>query len=141
MKTVAYEPEHLVALSLQPAQRYLGDFVTPDYARALAKYDAYSVLDNDEKVIACAGVLPQWRDRAFGWSFIAADAGRHFLYIHRSVSAFLDGVPVRRIETTVDCEFAAGHRWARLLGFMLEAERMRGYRVDGGDCALYARVR
>jgi len=98
-------------------------------------------MDDAGAIVACAGILPQWQNRAFGWSFIAADAGRHFTYIHRAVSAFLDRVPVRRIETTVDCEFAAGHRWARLLGFSLEAERMRGYRVDGGDCALYARVK
>ena len=41
---------------------------------------------------------------------------------------------------TVDCEFEQGHRWAKMLGFTMEAERMRAYRPDGGDVALYARV-
>jgi len=56
------------------------------------------------------------------------------------VKRFLDGCYLHRIEMTVDCDFPQGHRWAKMLGFTMEAERMRGYRPDGGDCALYARL-
>ena len=76
------------------------------------------------------------------WAYISnAAAKERFLSVHRAVSRFLDMCYLQRIEMTVDCEFEEGHRWARMLGFNMEAERMVAYRPDGGDCSLYARVR
>jgi len=63
------------------------------------------------------------------------------LYVHRLVHYVLDNCPLRRVEAYVDFEFEPGHRWARMLGFKLEAPRMKCHRPDGGDSALYARIR
>jgi len=74
------------------------------------------------------------------WAFIGDIGPSTFLQVHRAVKQFLDECYVDRIEMTVDCDFPQGHRWARLLGFEMEAERMRRYTPDGRDCALYARL-
>lgn len=85
-----------------------------------------------ETVLACAGVVEVWAGRALAWALIAEDAGRHMLGIHRAVSGFLMQAPYRRIEATVDEGFEAGHRWLRLMGFVLETPNgMRGFNPDG----------
>jgi hypothetical protein len=43
------------------------------------------------------------------------------------------------VELTVLKHFAAGHRWAKMLGFEIEAPLMRGYNPDGTDSVGYAR--
>jgi hypothetical protein len=140
MIVVPYEPKHLDEMTMQPSQRYLRGFVTPEAAAAVAKHPAYTAVCEGE-ILGCGGVVPVWQGRAIAWSFISNNAGPHFVAITRAVRKFLDDQPQDRIETTVDMEFADGHRWARMLGFKLEAGRMAKYRPDGGTCSLYARVR
>lgn len=135
-----FRAQHFDNLCLQGAQAYMGDWLTPENGAALERSQAFSALVGDT-VIGCAGVVPVWAGRAVAWSLLAWNVGPHFVHVHRAVARFLDQCEFRRVEISVDCEFAEGHRWARLLGFEMEAERMRGYRPDGGDCALYARVR
>jgi hypothetical protein len=48
----------------------------------------------------------------------------------------------RRLEIAVRRDFAAGRRWALLLGFERETPAgMRGYGADGATYDLYARIR
>lgn len=140
MRIVRFRPEHMAALRLQPAQtgfsQYLNDL---EYGRALANEWTFTALDKD-RVIGCGGAVEMWAGRAVLWSLLAEDAGRHFVSIHRAVSGFLSACPWRRVEASVDCEFEAGQRWIRLLGFQHEG-RMRGYTPDGRDQDLFARVR
>ena len=140
MNVIPYEPRHLDEMTMQPSQRYLRDFVTPEAAAAVAGFPAYTATHGDD-ILGCGGVVPVWSGRGVAWSFISAKAGPHFVAITRAVRKFLDAQPQDRIETTVDIDFADGHRWARMLGFRLEAGRMQKYRPDGGTCSLYARVR
>ena len=134
-----FEPADLAVIKLQPAQMYLSEWVTRDQANSLAEYPSYTAFDGPSAV-AAAGIVPMWQGRAMAWAFISAVGPHKLLTVHRAVKHFLDGCFIQRIEMTVDSDFAAGHRWARLLGFELEAERMQSYAPDGHDCALYARV-
>lgn len=140
MNLVPYKAEHLLALQIQPGQNYCAPWVTPAYARALESEWAFSVMDGPE-VVAVGGVTELWEDRALAWSFIDHRAGRKFAELTRMVKQVLDLVPYRRVEAETPCEFGPGHRWLRMLGFELEAPRMKAFRVDGGDSALYARVK
>lgn len=140
IQVLPFQAEHFERLHLQPAQGYLSSWLTPEQGAILEQSHAFTALVGDT-VIGCAGIIPAWRGRALAWSFLAWNIGPHFLSVHRAVARHLDESGYRRIEISVDCDFSEGHRWARLLGFEMEAERMRGYRPDGGDCALYARVR
>ncbi|VWC96020.1 hypothetical protein BLA39750_02231 [Burkholderia lata] len=140
MILVPYQAAHLKRLQAQEAQAYLGVYMTDEYAKALEQTTAWAGLVGDQ-VIGCFGVYEMWENRALLWSYMDQGAGRHLVAIHRAVLAYLEVAPYRRIEAEVDCEFEAGHRWLRMLGFTMECERMRCFRVDGGDSALYARVK
>jgi hypothetical protein len=140
MTIVPFEPEHLAAIHLQPAQISLQPtLMQPEYGPALqAAGPCYSAMVDDQ-VIACAGFYPQWEGRAIVWALISASAGRHFFALHKAVLRTFNAHGYRRLETAVVVGFVEGERWARMLGFICEG-RMRGYMPDGTDCDLYARV-
>lgn len=140
MILVPYIAEHLFMLKAQEAQQYLAKHMDDKYAKDLEATLAWTGFVG-ERVIGCFGVAPMWTHRALLWSYMDQSAGRHLVSVHKAVMRYLEVTPYRRIEAEVDCEFEQGHRWLRMLGFQLEAERMRGYRIDGGDSALYARVK
>lgn len=138
-----YKPEHLKGLALQDSQSYLSAWVTPEMANALVEFEgwAFTGMDSNGEILGVAGVIMQWQNRGMAWAYLSDKAtGSKFLFVHRAVKRFLSTCYVNRIEMTVDCEFQAAHRWAKMLGFTLEAPMMKSYRPDGGDCALYARV-
>lgn len=135
-----FRAEHLEALQLQDGQAYCGPMLTVEYARMLEGQFAFTAMA-DGKVIGVGGATELWAHRALLWSFIDRRAGPHFVAVHRATLRFIEMLPHRRIEAEVDVDFEPGHRWIRALGFTLEAPRMRAFRVDGGDSALYARVK
>jgi hypothetical protein len=137
-----FRPEHLAEIAVQPAQQYLRGYLdqNSDAAVTAAAHPSYTGRV-DGQVIVCAGIVPIWDQRALAWAWLGARARFHLVSVTRAVARFLDVQPYRRVEISVDRDFAEAHRWARMLGFKLEAGRMRAYRPDGGDCSLYARVR
>lgn len=141
MDIVPYRPEHLQAIELQDSQLYLENFITDDLANALVddKWSWTGIIDG--KVICCAGVQTIWDGRGVAWAYIAGGIEHDFIKIHRAVKSGLDQCDLNRIEITVDCGFKEGHRWANMLGFKLEAGRMRGFTPSGQDHSLYARLK
>ncbi|HET6890540.1 MAG TPA: hypothetical protein VFH31_05510 [Pyrinomonadaceae bacterium] len=140
MEIVPFKPEHLAKIRLQGAQEYLTSYIDPASVSALQVGSAFSAIEGD-LVLGSAGVISIWHGRGIAWAWLSKDCGKYFVRIHRAVKRFLDMSDINRIEATVDCDFHAGHEWIHMLGFELEAERMRGYRPDGGDMSLYARVK
>jgi hypothetical protein len=135
-----YQPEHMKQLVLQEAQRYMGTWIDDNYANAVANTPAWTCIA-DGKVICCGGFIEMWTGRAMTWALLSFHASKYFLQLHRYVKMRIDTAGYRRIEATVDREFPDGHRWVHMLGFKLEAERLRNYRPDGADCSLYAKVK
>lgn len=141
MDVVPYKAEHLIAIALQERQQYLGPFIDEALAETL-EVDGWSWTGiQDGEVLACSGVQMIWKDRGLAWAYLSEHAGAHFLNIHRAVKNFLDTCGVRRVEMTVDCRFHQAHRWAGMLGFQMEAGRLKAYTPNGDDVSLYARVR
>lgn len=138
---VRFRATHLWHLDLQEAQRDLrAQFGDPAYGSALeATQNAFTALDGDQ-VLACAGVHEVWPGRGVAWALIGREAGREFRAIHRAVSGFLAACPLRRVEMVVDAKFAAGHRWAKMLGMTAEGT-LRAYSPGGDDYVMYARVK
>lgn len=134
MKVVPFHMEHLARLDVQEAQR-------AEFERsAVASFgDAHTALV-DGHPVACAGLLELWPGRAWAWALVGRDAGPHMLSITHAVREQLQRSPFRRIELAVDATFGNGCRWARALGFDLEA-RARAFMPDGRDAFLYSRVR
>ena len=139
MEIVPFEAEHLKRLELQAAQAYLSQWVTPEQGDALAEEPSFTAL-KDGKPIACAGIVTMWFGRAIAWAYVSDTGPQDFIGVHRAVKGFLDVCYVQRIEMTVDCDFPQAHRWAKMLGFEMESERMKSFLPNGDDSALYARV-
>lgn len=142
MNVIEFKAEHLYELDLQDGQAYLSNWVTPEQAKSIEAAEGWAFTGVVNGVpIGSAGVMPIWQGRGMAWAYLSKDtSGSRFMAVHRAVKRFLEMCFLHRIEMTVDCDFEPGHRWARMLGFTMEAERMSAYRPDGGDCALYARV-
>lgn len=139
IEVIRYEARHLRELTLQPAQTALRGLVSAEHAAAVEGPLSFTALSG-ERPVCCAGVVEYWPGRGEAWAFLAADCRKEFRAVTAAVRRFLEVCPVRRVEAAVDVDFEPGHRWARLLGFTMEAPLMRSYLPDGGDCALYARV-
>jgi hypothetical protein len=140
ISVVPYRAAHLLELQLQDGQLSSTPAITPVYAVQLEGEFAFTAFYHG-KILAVGGVLELWKNRGQAWTMIDRSAGKHFLELHHAVKRMLDIVPYRRIEADTACEFEQGHRWLKALGFQLEAPRMKAHRIDGGDSALYARVR
>lgn len=91
--------------------------------------------------IGVAGIMSLYKTRAVAWAFIGKNAAPHMVGITRKVKQVIEDYPAKRIEMLVNYEFLAGHRWAKMLGFKVEAERMRYSGIYGHDETLYARIK
>lgn len=141
INVVRFKAEHLEAIVDQPAQAYLRPFLTSEHIKALEQSEHSFTGISGERPIICAGVVSYWPGRGHAWAYLDANCKREFIGVHNVVKSFLEDSSIKRIEATVDCAFEAGHRWMRLLGFELEATRMKAYTPNGVDYSLYARVR
>jgi hypothetical protein len=139
-EVIPFKAEHLAAIKLQALQAHLSDWVTLKQGRGLEEYPSYTAMV-DGKPIGAAGVLWMWRGRAQAWAFISDTGPKNFIRGHRVVKRFLDNCYVQRMEMTCDCDFPQAHRWAKMLGFTMETERMPHYSPDGRDCSMYVRLR
>lgn len=136
IRVVPCEAAHL--LRIQPQRAQLSEVHAESLAAPAGM--AWAALVDDEP-IAAAGLVEVWPGRAYAWALLADAAGRHLLAITREIRSRLAAAGFRRVELAVDAGFAAGRRWAPLLGFHLETpEPMRAYLPNGRDAYLYARV-
>lgn len=140
MNVVPFRTEHLWAIDAQPSQEYVLRHVTPEQISSLEDNNAFTCM-HDGKVLACFGWVEIHPTRASLWALISASSGKHFVAMTRIAKRLVQSLPHKRVEMDVDCGFEQGHRWARILGFTLDAPCLRAYRMDGGDSAIYARIR
>lgn len=136
-----FRTEHLQALisqGVQPSQLHQVSHVPATYA-SVARPPGLSLTARDgEAIVLCGGIIPSAHVGIL-WAVLAADAGRHMLWLHRATQRFLTLQRWQRIEATVEEGFPAGCRWLELLGFEFEG-RMRAFGVDGETHLRYARV-
>jgi len=138
MRVEPYEPEHLATMRIQNAQRNVLPTLH-DQVGMLESLPAVTIFDGDITV-ACVGAFEFWPGRAMVWSYLSEDARSRLLGLTRIIRRLMEHYDRRRLECEVAFDFAEGHRWARLLGFEVDAPRMRSYFPDGGDCTLYSKV-
>ena len=136
-----FDARHFRQLRAQPAQAWAAGLVTEKDLRALEGPSATTLM-RDGKPLACAGALEYWPGRAMVWSFIGADADAAvFPKLHAHAKQFLDGLPYRRLEASVDVGFENGHRWMRALGFTVETPLQRYFQPNGGDSVGYVKIK
>lgn len=135
---VAFLPEHLSALALQPAQEGTADVMDEAYALGLAAGGpAWTLFGRDGRPLACGGLYGVWTGRAIAWALLSPLAP--MVAVTRAARVMLGGSGVRRVECFVDVDFPQGHRWATMLGFRPEGV-MRAFCPRGRDHTLYARI-
>lgn len=127
---------HFTRLQLQPEQRWLTGKVTRAAVEAMTKSHAFAVVTPD-RVLCCCGVAEVHDGRGVAWALCADNPGALFQGVHRAAKRVLEIARYRRIEATVPLDFTQGHRWMRLLGFVIEAPRMIGFGENGEDHTLY----
>lgn len=140
MKLVDFKKDHLERIEKATDKVYLN--ITARHRDVLEQNGfSHSVIGDDGTVFMCAGVVKYWNGRGEGWAIFNKSVGASMVGVHRIVSRYLDIIPIKRVECTVEADFKEGHRWAKLLGFEMECPRMKNYFENGKDAVLYARVR
>lgn len=141
MEIVPFKADHLAGMRLQSGQAWAQSHIEEAGIRELEGATAFTALE-DGQPVACAGVAQVEKGRWIAWSYLSDRVtARNFLKVHNAVRGFLHGFDARRIEMVVDHGFLQGHKWARMLGFSVDAPCMRKYNVDGSDATLYALVK
>lgn len=134
-------PEHVRLVQVQPEQQAGRDFmVGHGYEDRVLNSLSFSAW-LDARCVAVGGVFTQWGRHGCAWMMASTAIGPHMLQLTRFGRELYRFSPYQRISVTVDCDFSNGHRWAKLLGFVLESERMVAYSPTGRDAALYAWIR
>lgn len=142
INVVTFEPQHIDQIQEQKAMAYLGAYITDEHKKFIATSPySYSAVSDSGEIIGCLGVLENWPGRCTCWAILSQDCKNEMVSLHKAVRRFLKVCPYKRIEASVQYDFKPGHRWAKALGFTLEAERMRSYLPGGADASLYAMVR
>lgn len=142
VSVVKFEPTHMEELmKLKISPLFKASMNKERMEIIAAKPHNFTALSDKGEVLACIGLSIYWADRAEAWAIFNPDCKKYFLGIHHAVKRFLANSPVKRVEAAVDVNFKEGHRWAKSLGFKLEAEHMTSFWPDGTACSLYSKVR
>jgi len=128
IEEIKFEPWHLDMIEAQDAQK---DVVTSDVGGT-----AFTLIDG--RILACYGAVKIWDGRWMAWAVLSRYACEKMLSVTRHVKNVMkqaDG----RLEIIVESDFPEGMRWAKMLGYKMEVERMSKF-LNGKDYALFARV-
>jgi len=134
-------PEHVRLVQVQPEQQAGRDYVIGHgYEESVINGLSFSAWKN-ARCVAAGGLFTQWGQHGNAWLMASAEIGPDMTRLTRFTKELFVFSPYKRITITVDCEFEAAHRWATMLGFEMECERMKAYSPTGRDAALYAWIR
>jgi hypothetical protein len=135
-----FRAEHFRRMQAQAAQPT--GYVTDAELKALEGELAFTLMHEGEP-IACTGAVKIWNNRAYVWALLSEKIDKRiFRQVHTFAKIFVDNLPFRRVEATVEAGFDEGHRWVKSLGFVCETpQSMKAFQANGRDGFLYARVR
>lgn len=134
-----FRMEHLATLAAQGVQSSQVSYVPASFAGLRRPPGVAMTALEGDRIVLCGGIIPNGPGLGVLWAVLAADAGKHMLWLHRGVRRFLTLERWRRIEASVEEGFAPGCRWLELLGFEYEG-RMRAYGPHGETHVRYAKV-
>lgn len=112
-----FNAEHLGAMTLQPRQAYLREFVTDEYLQMLMAGEVARTICIDGHVVACFGVVTVPTIGRMLWCFFAENTGQHFVRLHRFATRFVQAHERPFLHATVEIGFEPGQRWLQMLGF------------------------
>lgn len=134
---VEMPPEIMAAVMKSPWRDQIGVQLPMSIcAKAMVRPDTGDLL-------AIGGIIHAWPGMGHAWTYIREDRTRKEIVqlteqVRDSIVRAHTQFGMVRIQCDVKADHAAGHRWARTLGFTPEGT-MRRYK-DGHDYVLYARI-
>ena len=136
-----FQPGDLALLVPQAAQSGYADTGQATGEHLAMAGPAFTAWQDGVPVLT-AGFLILQPHHARCWCRLAQIDGCTLAALSKRTRAVIDlaATDYPRIDMEVHTPFEAGHRWARMLGFVREGT-MRGYGPNGEDFDLYARVR
>jgi hypothetical protein len=131
--------ELLQKIKAQESQKDVEELLqNTEYCKALVRTGHAFCYVYEGKVLACAGIIDETDGRGLAWSVLSEESGAHLVPIFRAIKQYFAFGHFRRITMTVEKDFAAGHRMAKMLGFVYEGIMSKYFKH--GDAVLYARV-
>lgn len=111
----------------------------PSYVAELAGGIAQTLVVGG-KVLACAGIVRQPElNRTVCWALMSMQARQHMVAVSLKIIRVLNTLPERRVQMHVRQDYADGHRWAKVLGFVADHEEPN--ELTGDNELIYVRVR
>lgn len=141
IEVVPFLVPHYLDIDPQPRQAYVKELTPMYHVRQLEESCRAFTLIREGRPVACFGSVELYPHRAVLWALLDKDIGKHMVTAVRVAKRFVQTLPHKRIEFEVDYDFAEAHRWAKLLGFTCEVERLRCHNALGGDTSIYSVVR
>jgi len=143
MIVVPFMPIHLEGFKAQDNKGLINKYlISEDYIETVASYGPVYTGCVDGKPMIFAGMIQPHDHIGMLWAILSDECREHMIGATRAVKAFMDqNNHIPRMETAVRRDFAEGHRWAQMLGFVNETPEigMKNYGIDGATYDLYAR--
>lgn len=131
------------AAALSASAVYQHEHVLENAFEAVLTGDAATLSDHAGNIGVIAGMQTPWNGVAEFWAITTPFLGLHPVGYTRTLRRLLDvqvkKLKLHRVSMTVRGDYAAGHRWAKALGFTDEAT-LREYGPDKSDYVLYRRL-
>ena len=139
-KKVPFKGHHLRWLmQAGDAEGGFGPPLSEEHLGMLESTKAVTAVLEDGTVLACGGLIEQWPGRYTAWAYLNIGTAEHMLFVTKVARSLFKSVK-GRIECTVRCDYKKGHRWAKMLGFRVETDRMEAYGPEGEDHTAYVMV-
>lgn len=141
MQVVRFLPQHLRALRLQAAQQDMRAVLRqPGYGEALALAGpCFTAMQGHP--VACGGAIEFHPGRAEIWGLLSDECAPFMRQMTRAILGWIGQCTYARLEINVATDFAAGHRWATMLGFQVEGPEKLAFSPSGGGAIPYVRLR
>lgn len=131
---VPFKREHLWLIEPQRGQRV--STIPADRHKQLEEGWSFTALDEQGRVIMCAGALPDDDAAWWAWAILSRYARRKLLALTRAILWIIRSTPADNVRMAVQWTFVPGHNWAKLLGFSPIREV---HRIGGVWYAIYER--
>lgn len=139
VKAIPFKAEHARTMRIQPRQAAWRDSAPDVHFRALEARGAVTVVDGDE-ILMCGGSIEVWPGRKVVWALMAEGIKHRMTACARITRRFIEGQFTGRMELDVERDHPEGHRFARLIGFEKETDRLKAFYTGGLDGTMYVKV-
>lgn len=122
MRFVPFEPAHLKMFAAQEAQRQSLQWMSGDIAEAAAQTFSFTGIDEEGRVIGCAGLAPA-EEGLVAWAVLSEAIAGRGLALARAVKRGLDLHSDHAIIAHINPDHAKAANFARALSFKFKEVR------------------